>query len=94
MQYSGKYEIFDSSLIKTYPLSTRTNKVTLDDLVQPDDVDKLSLELPNKTAAMIEELARSIVSCRRSNKPVILFTGAHLIKNGLGPLLADLSAGA
>ena len=26
----------------------------------------------------------------RDGKPVILFTGAHLIKNGLGPLLVDL----
>ncbi len=30
------------------------------------------------------------MAARRDGKPVILFTGAHLIKNGLGPLLVDL----
>jgi len=31
-----------------------------------------------------------MVKARREEKPVIFFTGAHLIKNGLSPILIDL----
>jgi len=90
MQYDGKYNVFDSSKIDTYPLSTRSNKVTLNDLVRPMDIENITIDLPENTCSDIETVARAIVSGRKSDKPVVLFTGAHLIKNGLGPLLADL----
>ncbi|NQT00466.1 MAG: hypothetical protein HQ580_00430 [Planctomycetes bacterium] len=90
MQYDGKYKVFDNNKINTYPLSTRSNKVTLDDLIKPGDIDNVVIDLPDKICSDIETIARAIVSCRKSDKPVVLFTGAHLIKNGLGPLLADL----
>ena len=90
MRYDGKYNAFDLHKINTYPLSTRANKVTLDDLIWPDDLDNLTIELPDETCSHIETVALAIVSCRKAGKPVIIFAGAHLIKNGLGPLLADL----
>jgi hypothetical protein len=90
MQYDGKYNVFDPRKIDTYPLSTRSNKVTLDDLVRPMDLEKITIDLPEKTCSDIETVARAIVSSRKADKPVVIFTGAHLIKNGLGPLLADL----
>jgi len=90
MQYDGKYKVFDLNKINTYPLSTRSNKVTLNDLIRPGDIDNLVLDLPDKICSDIETIARAIVSGRKSDKPVVLLTGAHLIKNGLGPLLADL----
>lgn len=90
MVYNGKYNIFDSRRIYTYPLSARTNKVTLGNLVLPSEIKSRSIELPEDTGENIETIAEAIVSSRKANKPVIFFTGAHLIKNGLGPLLADL----
>jgi len=90
MHYDGKYKIFDLNKINTYPLDTRSNKVTLDDLVRPAELENLVIDLPDKTCSDIETIARAIVSGRKSDKPVVLFTGAHLIKNGLGPLLAEL----
>jgi hypothetical protein len=90
MDYQGRYNIFDLNRISTYPLKTRANKVTLDDLVRPEDIDKLTIQLPEGTCQNIEVIARAIIEARNFNKPVILFTGAHLIKNGLGLLLADL----
>ena len=90
MDYDGRYKAFDLGRVKTYPLNTRSNKVTLDDLVRPEDVDDIALELPGKTCDEIENIARAIVSCRKAARPVIIFTGAHLIKNGLGPLLAEM----
>ena len=90
MQYDGKYKIFDISKINTYPLSTRSNKVKLDDLINPGDIDNIAIDLPDKICSDIETIANEIIFARKSNKPIVLFTGAHLIKNGLGPLLADL----
>jgi len=90
MDYDGRYNAFDLDRVKTYPLNTRSNKVALDDLVRPEDVDDIALELPGKTCDEIEHIARAIVSCRQAGRPVVIFTGAHLIKNGLGPLLAEM----
>jgi len=90
MDYRGRYNAFDPSRIETYPLQQRSNKVTLDDLVRPDCLEALDLSVPEAVGRNIEMVAKAIVAARREDKPVILFTGAHLIKNGLGPLLVDL----
>jgi hypothetical protein len=90
MEYAGRYKAFDVSRIETYPLATRSNKVKLGDLVFPKDVDALAFDLPSGVRDDIQAVAEAIVAARRDRKPVILFTGAHLIKNGLGPLLLDL----
>ncbi len=90
MEYEGRYTTFDATRVKTYPLSTRSNKVTFDDLVFPKDLCALSTDLPDRVQQDIRTVARAIVVARRESKPVILFTGAHLIKNGLGPLLVNL----
>ena len=90
MDYDGRYNAFDLGQVNTYPLNTRSNKVTLNDLVRPEDIDDLTIELPGKTCDEIENIARAIVSCRQAGRPVVVFTGAHLIKNGLGLLLAEM----
>jgi len=90
MNYSGKYQVFDSNQVSTYPLGARSNKIMLDDLIWPEDLGGITVEVPDKTRRDIETIARAIVACRRSDRPVVVFSGAHLIKNGLGPLLADL----
>lgn len=90
MQYKGKYKIFDSSQIKTYPLKSRLNKVKYSDLLFPEKLSEKQFQLNPEITNKIKTLAQTIVISRKENKPVILFTGAHLIKNGLGPLLVDL----
>jgi hypothetical protein len=90
MEYQGRYKAFDPSRITTYPLRGRSNKVTLSDLVLPKDLDSLRVDLPQTVQRDIRTVAQAIAAARREGKPVILFTGAHLIKNGLGPLLVDL----
>jgi hypothetical protein len=90
MDYNGKYDVFDPARINTYPLSTRTNKVTLKDLLRPADVDELAIDLPDSTCSDVETIAQAVVSAQKADTPVVLFTGAHLIKNGLGPLLVEL----
>ena len=90
MEYKGKYRIFDPSQIVTYPVSGRTNKVKLVDLVDPDNISGMAHDLPEDVEDNIVLLAREIVAARKKNRPVGLFTGAHLIKNGFGRLLGDL----
>ena len=90
MDYGGRYNTFDLDRVNTYPLSTRSNKVALVDIVRPENIDNLAIELPGKTCDEIENIARAIVACRDTGKPVVVFTGAHLIKNGLGLLLAEM----
>ena len=96
MDYRGSHSIFDPSKIQTEPISSRSNKVCLEDLVFPEQLTKKTSlppeeeKLPEATKTSIQELANAVIDARRGDKPVILFTGAHAIKNGLGPLLADL----
>ena len=90
MEYEGRYKAFDASRVSTYPLSARSNKVTFDDMVFPKDLCDLTVELPDRVQEDIRTVAQAIVAARQEDKPVILFTGAHLIKNGLGPLLVNL----
>jgi len=90
MEYEGRYTAFDPARITTYPLRTRSNKVTLADLVFPERLAAEAPELPEDVQRDIGTVAQAMVTARRQGKPVILFTGAHLIKNGLGPLLLDL----
>ena len=90
MDYNGRYNAFDLGRVNTYPLNTRSNKVKLEDLVWPEKLDALTFDLPKETCEEIETIAGAIVSSRRAGRPVVVFTGAHLIKNGLGLLLAEM----
>lgn len=90
MDYKGKYKIFNSDSICTYPVSTRKNKVSIKDLANPGGVLIEPIDIEKKNSEILKTISEAIVSCRKKGKPVILFTGAHLVKNGLSPLLIDL----
>ncbi len=88
MEYKGKYKAFDFGRIKTYPLAARVSKITNKDLVYPDKVTASDVGVSRETPALA--VADAIKAAREKDQPVILFTGAHIIKNGFGPLLVDL----
>ena len=90
MEYNGRYRIFDADKIKTHPLAQRANKVKLESLVFPEDALASRDEPDAEAAGLIEQIARAMLTAREKDRAVICFTGAHLIKNGLGPLLADM----
>ncbi len=90
MQYKGRYEVFDPAQIKTYPVKGRTNKVKYQDLRVIDEVLNANIDLPEEVKRNIEALAQEIIGRRAKGQPVLLFTGAHLVKNGLNRLLVDL----
>lgn len=90
MEYKGKYKIFDAGKIKTYPLSERKNKVSIKQMVNPADIANRSFKVAEEVKEHISKIAKNIKEARKQNQPVILFAGAHLIKNGLGLLVIDL----
>jgi len=90
MDYKGRYKFFDPGQIVTYPVKERSNKVKMGDLIAPAHLDKMTFSVPEDVERNIDLLAKEIVSAREKQRPVVLFTGAHLIKNGLSPLIGDL----
>ena len=90
MEYRGKHSFFDVAEIKSYPLKNRQNKVSVDDLILPEQALKAPPEIEEESASLIEEVAGRILCAREKGQPVIFFAGAHLIKNGLSLLVMDL----
>ena len=90
MKYNCNYDFFNSNYIKTYPLSERKNKVSKKDMILPDATLRDKYSIPDDIKDKIRSIAKNIVNFRQKNLPVIIFTGAHLVKNGLGLLIIDL----
>jgi len=90
MEYNGKYSIINLHNIKTYPVSTRKNKVSIEDLVHVNKIKNENIILNNNVDSLIEEVARIFFDFVQKGKPIFVISGAHLIKNGLGPIIIDL----
>ena len=90
MEYKGKFKIFDTKDIKTYPVENRVSKVKIQDLKDPSVYIKQVFEETQDTVEKIRKLSKKLIEFRQNGRPVIIFTGAHLVKNGLGPVLIDL----
>ena len=88
MEYQGRHPIFDSATIRTYPLATRRNKVHWSRVAQPQAALNAP-PAPPETAALVKPVADAIRRARENGWPVVLFSGAHVLKNGFGPLIAD-----
>jgi hypothetical protein len=85
------YRSIDPQRLRVFPLSTRRNLLRI-----ADEFDK-TLSAAEPLAAEVEEqvgvLAQRIRAARRRDAAVMLTYGAHLIKNGCGPLLCRLVEG-
>jgi hypothetical protein len=89
------YEEFDLSDIKTYPLKSRKSKSRAEDFARPSAQDgsiaAFVESLPDILAAAdFKAVVRAIADARHSDGGVLWGLGAHVIKNGLGPVLIDL----
>jgi len=80
-------EPFDRERIRLRPLSERRSKLGIEEIA-------LAGAGPAPPAGdvgpVLDELAREIEKARARGAPVVICHGAHLIKNGLGPVLARL----
>jgi len=90
-----KYKQISLKNIKTYPLSSRKNKVEIELSASPHTrggLFRTFMEgLPSFLAASdLKAVVRSVVKARRHQRPVVVGMGAHPIKVGLSPLIIDL----
>lgn len=87
MEYKGKYGFFDYGKLQSYPISERDNKVTGNDIVDPEDIiNDNSITVSDE----IKAAAEIIVSHHRDKKPVMVMMGAHPVKLGLGKIFSEL----
>jgi len=91
MEYEGKYKLFRPEILKTYPVSKRVSKVKIEDFEDISTYAKRNFSVSQDAAVKIRNLGRKIIEFRKNGRPVLIFTGAHLIKNCLGPVLIDLA---
>ncbi|MBI3736399.1 hypothetical protein HY256_07785 [Candidatus Sumerlaeota bacterium] len=87
LEYRGQFPVFDFSRIKTYDLNSRPSKVLAEHLAAPE---KLAAGPLQCDSPELRAVAAAVKAARANDQPVMLLSGAHLIKNGFGPLFADL----
>lgn len=91
-----KYQPLDFSLVETYPISNRVNKVNVRDHfagpVEPGGTFAgLVDSLPRLLGAnSLRSVVDAVVSAREKGRPVVLAIGGHVIKCGLQPVLKQL----
>lgn len=89
-----KFPPLDFSKIKTYPLSERPNKVSIESFAKVHAkgsgfgafLDGLPQFL---AAADLKRIVGAIVAAVKNKRPVVVMMGAHPIKCGLNPVLVD-----
>ena len=87
MEYKGRFDIFDFSRIKTYPIAERPNKFKATDMIRLDQVLAAPLMFDSPE---LRAVAQAVLDARAHAKPVIWMMGAHPVKLGLTPILIDL----
>lgn len=88
------YREVDLSRVKTVPIESRPHKVDAGALAKVPGADRsfhhFLDSLPDVLAARdLRQLASAIASASQEKRGVILLVGGHVIKVGLGPLLAE-----
>ncbi len=84
----------DVSGLRTYPLASRKNKVSVRDFAQPLQTDASLSDFLGSLPAILggntlRGLVDAIVSAVGKGRPVVLGMGAHVIKCGLSPLIVQ-----
>jgi len=82
------YPQINPQRLRVYPLESRKSKSKIETIAA--DVDSAPPPLSAIQSAAVEEIAQRILSAREKKASVMLAFGAHLIKNGAGPILIQL----
>ena len=90
-----RYEEFDLSGVRTYPLKDRRSKANAADFARPyragEGMRGFVNSLPNILAAAdFKAVVTAIQHAQKARRGVLWGLGAHVIKTGLGPVLVDL----
>jgi len=92
----SKYPEVDLSGLKTMPIRDRRNKVNVADFATPHTPGATAADFIASLPAILAgkwlpEVIDRIVRAHRAGKPVVAAMGAHVIKCGLSPMIADLA---
>lgn len=79
------YPKIDPSELKVWPLADRKSLFSWDEIAQDPESPALPIEEP--CLEQVTELAAQIIAAKQRRSSIILTYGAHLIKNGCGPLV-------
>jgi hypothetical protein len=90
-----RYEEFDASGVRTYPLADRASKARAEDFGRPFAAGGTFAEwlasLPSFLGASdLKQAAAAIAGAKRSGLGVVWGIGAHVIKTGVSPIVVDL----
>jgi Deoxyhypusine synthase len=90
-----RYEEFDLTDVRTYPLASRASKARAKDFARPftpgTGVAGLVSSLPGILAgAEFRGIVERLAEARRAGARILWGFGAHVVKTGLGPVLIDL----
>ena len=90
-----RYDEFDLSGVRTYPLADRSSKARHEDFARPWDpasgVSGLIASMPRLLAARdLREVVAAIARAAANDRGIVWGIGAHVIKTGLGPVVIDL----
>ena len=83
--------------VRTYPLATRKSKVNVKDFAKPVkrniSLSKFLDQLPEILAGRdLRELLRAMQKAKKQKRAILWGMGGHVIKAGLGRVIADLIA--
>jgi hypothetical protein len=88
-----KYERADFTKLKSYPLSERESKVSVNDFCKTGSYRKTGMItdlLPEQLKAVeLKEIVGHVKKAREEGRGVIFAIGAHVIKSGCSPLIID-----
>lgn len=95
MAKGKKYRPANLRKVKTHSLKDRKTKLSLDQFASLPEADctfsEFLASLPDLLAASdLKRLIADIVAARKKDRPVVVALGAHVVKCGLGPVVADL----
>jgi hypothetical protein len=90
-----RYEEFDLSGVRTYPLASRTSKANARDFAKPlktrGTVADFVGALPSILAgADFKGVVAAIRAAREADRGIVWGLGAHVLKTGLSPIIIDL----
>jgi len=86
--YRGAFTCFDFSKVRTHSIHERKHKVSAATLLRPEQL--MAEPAPRFRSPELDAVVAAVLKARAQGRAVIVFTGAHLVKNGFGLLLIDL----
>ena len=79
------YPKIDAKNLAVFPLAERKSLTRIEDIAANEN--GIAAELPGNVAEKVQKVRTRILAARQKNAGVMLTYGAHLVKNGAGPLV-------